>query len=116
MKANDVLKRAQTLMSGDRQRTHGDKRENMDNITQLWAAYLDIRPDGPLKPYEVPILNALQKIARTCLGEWNLDDYVDAAAYLAIAAELSEPDKSASNIIKSVDMPELASVEAKTRA
>lgn len=106
MKTWEYLDRARSLVMGDRHKTHGDKRENMDNIGQLWGAYMDIRRSGPIQPYEVAILNTLQKIARTCTGEYNRDDLVDGIGYLAIAAELSDPDEDReAAVVAKFDIP-----------
>ena len=108
MKTWEYLDKARSLVMGDRAKTHGDKRENMDNIAQLWGAYFDIRRPGPLQPYESAILNALQKIARTCTGEYNRDDMLDALGYMAIAAELSDPDEGTeAAVLKSFEIPGL---------
>ncbi len=91
MKASDILTTAAGLVGGDRQETHGDKRQNHDNIAVLWNAYLSIRrePGAPLNAQDIAHLMALLKVARTQLGADNMDDSVDGAAYLAIAGELS---------------------------
>ncbi len=91
MKAGDILTTAAGLVGGDRQETHGDKRQNHDNIAALWNAYLGIRkePAAPLNAQDVAHLMALLKVARTQLGADNIDDAVDGAAYLAIAGELA---------------------------
>ena len=94
MEAKDILRTADKLVSGDRAKTHGPKMRNHNNITRLWRAYLLIRKDrdSPLSPQDVAIMMALLKIARTQLGEPNIDNFIDGAAYLGIAGELeSEP-------------------------
>ena len=90
--AESVCSRAASLVGGDRQKTHGDKVENHQNIAGLWNAYLGWRlvSDGWLRPEDVALMMALLKIARTKTGTHNLDDYVDLAGYAGVAAEIAE--------------------------
>lgn len=90
MKAAQFLAKAISLVGGDRQATHGPKERNHDNIAVLWNAYLKIRrePDAELDCSDIATMMALLKIARMELGEFNPDDAVDGAAYLAIRGEL----------------------------
>lgn len=90
LNAPSICRRAADLMSGDRAKTHGPKYRNHANIAEMWNAYLSIRRDrlAPLTPANVAIMVALLKVARSELGAFNLDDYVDGAAYFGIAGEL----------------------------
>ena len=89
-----ILREAARLTDKDRQATYGPPAENLEDIARLWNAYLDIvteRRDSRLwlLPSDVAILNLLQKISRTIRG-YHQDNYIDAAAYAAIAGELAE--------------------------
>jgi hypothetical protein len=86
MKTLQILQQAEKLVSGDRDKTHGEKLTNHKNIALLWSAYLEMK----ITPKDVAILMVLLKLARTKAGEHNLDDYVDACGYSAIAGELSQ--------------------------
>jgi len=90
MRAADLLAQASQLVSETRAATHGDAHANHWNIARLWNAFLSIRPEPavPLSPRDVALMMALLKIARTQLGDHNVDDYVDAAGYIAIAQEV----------------------------
>lgn len=90
LRASEICCRAAELVSGDRNRTHGDKRANHAKIAGLWNAYLKIRrlPDTPLGAGDVATMMALLKIARMELGDFNPDDAVDGAGYIAIRGEL----------------------------
>lgn len=88
--AEQIALRAAELVGGDRQKTHGDKVENHQNIADLWNAYLGGRINPPLSPRDVALLMALLKIARTKIGDHNLDDYTDLAGYAAVAGEIAE--------------------------
>lgn len=90
MKASDICRQAAELVSGDRARTHGDKRKNHQNIAALWTAYLSIRrePGAPLSASDAATMMALVKIARMETGDHNPDDAVDGAGYIGIRGEL----------------------------
>lgn len=93
MKADEICRLAAGLVSGERSRTHGDKRCNHQNIATLWNAYLSIRrySGSPLTASDALTMMALLKIARMELGDFNPDDAVDGSAYLAIRGELDSP-------------------------
>lgn len=92
MKCVEITQRAGELIAGDRDRQHGDKRENFLNIACIWNAYLGWRLDGGLTPQDVAIMMSLMKISRTKTGSHNPDDYVDGVGYLAIAGDLAEKE------------------------
>lgn len=88
-----TISKALALTSGDRAKQHGDKRENHQNIANLWNAYL--RDDGPLGKrrltgHDVAVMMCLLKIARLKSGTFNLDNYVDLAGYAGVAAECAD--------------------------
>jgi hypothetical protein len=98
-----MLAAAAALVSGERDRTHGDKRSNHGNIAELWNAYIRnsraaFQREGgmslmwELTPTDVALMMALLKIARTQAGAPNADDYVDGAGYLACAFEIAGHD------------------------
>lgn len=84
MNAADICAKAAEIVSGDREKTHGDKVENHANIAALWTAYKGFE----ITAHDVALMMALLKIARTKAGDSNPDDYVDGAGYMACAAEI----------------------------
>ena len=88
MKAQETLKIASSLISGDRAKKHGDMFDSHDLIAKLWSVYIG----KTIEAHDVACMMALLKIARTQCGETNPDDYVDAAGYAAIAGELVGSD------------------------
>ena len=92
MDCSEILNEACRLVSGDRAKTHGDKKTNHDNIGALWNAYLTrlLKTEIELTADQVAVMVALLKIARTLAGSHNLDDYVDGSAYIAIAGEIAD--------------------------
>jgi hypothetical protein len=91
MNARDILLKSAELVSGDRQQTHGDKTQNHENIATLWNAYLDIRPDptAPLTALDACHMMLLLKLARTQLGGFNPDNWVDMAGYAGCSGEIA---------------------------
>lgn len=86
---SEILDRAKTLITGDRAKQHGDLVANHQNIAGLWSSYLN----HELSAYDVAVMMALLKIARTKTGTFNEDDYVDAIGYLAIARAIVDENK-----------------------
>jgi Domain of unknown function (DUF6378) len=91
MNASDIAAKASSLVGGDREKTHGHKRTNFDNIARVWNAWFAVRANTELTGADVAKLMALLKIARMESGELNPDDAIDACGYAAIAGELSAP-------------------------
>lgn len=88
-----TLQTALDLTSGDRAKQHGDKKQNHQNIADLWNAYLGHRVPmvrDMLTPHDVAVLMCLLKIARLKSGVHNPDNYVDLAGYAGVAAECAD--------------------------
>jgi Domain of unknown function (DUF6378) len=85
MRAREVCRRAADLVSSDRARQYGDARLLHARIAALWSAHLG----HLITPHDVALMMLLLKVARTAGGTFNLDNYVDAAGYAGIAAELA---------------------------
>lgn len=90
--AEEIAKGAAGLVVGTRERTHGDKLRNHENIARLWNAYRAIRrdPSADFTALDVALMMDLLKTARTQLGEHNPDDYVDKCGYSAVAGEIAD--------------------------
>lgn len=95
-----TLQTALELTGGDRAKTHGDKKQNHQNIADLWTAYFkqngSIIGDGAtltviqFSAHDVAVMMCLLKIARLKSGVHNPDNYVDLAGYAGIAAECAD--------------------------
>jgi hypothetical protein len=96
MQSGEILAKASELVGGDRQKTHGDKLQNHQNIARLWQAYLDNRrqKDRELSALDAALMMALLKISRTQLGDHNPDDYIDLAGYAGVAGEISSQENA----------------------
>lgn len=80
-----ILNRADEIINGERQDVYGNPEDSFKIIADLWAAYLNHRPDRPFSGHDVAVMMALFKIARTLGQKPHADNYVDACGYLAIA-------------------------------
>ena len=84
-KRTEILDTAVTLINGDRERDYGTPAENFGRIADGWSVILD----KDVSAEQVALCMAWLKIARLVHGP-HKDSYVDAAAYMALAGELSE--------------------------
>ena len=80
-----ILREADALVHGDRQRTYGPPQENFKRIAKGWEIILG----ADVTAEQVALCMAWLKIARLCEGP-HRDSYVDGAAYLALAGELAD--------------------------
>ena len=96
MNTTDILEKTKKLVSTDREDKHGDKVQNHENISRLWTSYLQNKTklNIIILPEDLANLMTLLKIARTQAGNHNIDDYIDACGYSAIAGEIAEKRKS----------------------
>lgn len=84
-KRTEVLEAAAALINGDRQEAYGPPIANFNRIAEGWATILQ----ADVSAEQVALCMAWLKIARLVNGPHD-DSYVDAAAYMALAAELSD--------------------------
>ena len=91
MKKEEILKKAAELVSNSRESSHGDCFKNHSQISELWTVLLDdkLKPMKEITPGDVAIMMCLLKISRSTQGEFNIDEFVDGAAYMAIAGDLN---------------------------
>tara|TARA_R100000544_G_C2173099_1_gene33199 strand:+ start:166 stop:444 length:279 start_codon:yes stop_codon:yes gene_type:complete len=85
MISQKLLEEAKKLIGGDRQNDYGDKLKNHQNIADLWSVFLKTK----ITAHDVAICMALVKIARL-MNQHKKDNYIDLAAYGAIAGEINE--------------------------
>lgn len=90
----DILQAARAATEGDRNDAYGDPTPNHENIARFWNAYLESRKGGPLSAEDVALMLGLMKVARCLLGTPRQDNYVDGAAYFAIAGEIRERQRA----------------------
>jgi hypothetical protein len=86
MRPVEILGTAADLVGGERAEQHGDFRILHQRVANLWSTYLHV----PVKAEEVAFCMVLLKVARSEQGLRNPDDGVDATAYAALWAALTE--------------------------
>lgn len=96
----EVLETAIKCTCDERNRTHGEPSQNLHNFYALWSVFEDAfeakNPEGldSHPAFKMAMLNTFGKLARICSGDYtHTDNYVDAAAYLAIAVECLAEEK-----------------------
>ncbi len=82
-----VLMKAANLTVGDRNQQYGDPTTQMEFTGKLVQLYLDYGGDKRTKAHNAAMALVFNKISRIAMGVFKDDNYVDAAAYLAIAFE-----------------------------
>lgn len=80
-----IIKTADDLINGNREQQHGNAFDSHELIAQYWSVYLG----QDILAIDVANMMELLKIARSGLGEHNLDDYVDRVGYAALAGEFA---------------------------
>lgn len=89
MRREDVLSKAEEIVTGARETTYGSPEDSFTTIAGLWGSYLDIQ----LSPSDVAMLMVLLKVARSKGNKRYADNYVDIAGYAACAGELTNADE-----------------------
>jgi hypothetical protein len=84
MKHGEILQSATDLYK-DRGLSYGHPSDNMARAARLISAYLEM----PVEDYQVPVILALVKIARTIEDAQKIDSWIDGASYLGIAGQLA---------------------------
>lgn len=85
-----VLKTAGDLIDGDRARDYGDAFEMHKRIAVGWTQILGI----DVRAHEVALCMAWLKMSRLVETPSHADSYVDAVAYMALAAEIEKRDSA----------------------
>lgn len=86
----NLLSEASRLVDGDREVEHGNFETNAVRIARYWNAHLDLPEPMGILPTDVPVMMTLLKVARLAQNPDRMDNYRDAAGYIALAGELAE--------------------------
>lgn len=81
----NLLRKALQLTEGDRQATYGDPIHNLTKMAQMCSAYFDVE----ISANDVAIIMVFAKLSRVPASPTHEDNYVDGAAYFAIAGEMA---------------------------
>jgi len=85
MTIDSLLKTIGNLLNGPRAKSHGNFVDLHERVAELWTPVLK---NGPVTADKVALCMALLKVARDEVGEFNEDDCIDGAAYMALWALL----------------------------
>lgn len=85
MTRSEILDCAKRIVTKDRQDKYGDAEDNFQLIADLWTVYTGHK----IFKHDVPIMMCLLKIARIQSGDYNEDNYVDIAGYIACGGEIA---------------------------
>ena len=89
MNKSEILKTAENIVNGDREKQYGKAEDNFNTIANLWADYLSVKVEPTdIEPKDVAAMLALLKIARIATGHAKEDNWVDLAGYAACGGEI----------------------------
>ena len=89
MNKSEILKTAENIVNGDREKQYGKAENNFNTIANLWADYLSAKVEPTdIEPKDVAAMLALLKIARIASGHAKEDNWVDLAGYAACGGEI----------------------------
>lgn len=81
-----ILEEAIRCVCQDRNDQYGEPEDVFALIANLWSVYLE----HDVSAHDVGMMMALLKIARIKDGRFKADSYIDAAGYIACAAEIAK--------------------------
>ena len=89
MNKSEILKTAENIVNGDREKQYGKAEDNFNTIANLCADYLSAKVEPTdIEPKDVAAMLALLKIARIATGHAKDDNWVDLAGYAACGGEI----------------------------
>ena len=88
MTRDEILGRAATCVSGDREQDYGSPEQNFKTIALLWSVYFQSTRRGWFEAQDVAAMLALLKIARIATGHAKEDNWIDLAGYAACGGEI----------------------------
>jgi hypothetical protein len=86
-----ILKEANTIIYGDREKTYGHPSKNLVTIALMWNAYLNAKANkDTLGPKDVAAMMVLLKTARLANNPEHRDSLVDICGYAALIERCDE--------------------------
>jgi hypothetical protein len=85
-----VLKEANKIIYGDREKTYGKPSKNLDTIAKMWNAYINAVDKRDLNAKDVACLMVLLKTARLANQPDHRDSIVDICGYAALIERCDE--------------------------
>ena len=92
----NILKEANNIIYGDREKTYGHPSKNLTTISIMWNAYLNAKVGGDdITAKDVAALMMLVKVARFANDPTHRDNLVDICGYAALVERCDETESSA---------------------
>jgi hypothetical protein len=89
----NVLKEANAVIYGDREKTYGHPSKNLKTIAVMWNAYLNAKMGGDdVNAKDVAALMMLVKVARFANDPSHRDNLVDICGYAALVERCDETE------------------------
>lgn len=86
-----ILKEANTIIYGDREKTYGHPAKNLKTIAKMWNAYLEAKTSkGELTAKDVATMMVILKTARLANDPSHRDSLVDICGYAALIERCDE--------------------------
>lgn len=85
-----VLRTAESLVNGQRADDYGPPAENFGRVAAMWSAQFAAKLKEPLTADEIAIALVHLKLSRLANTPDHADSFIDAAGYIALAAEIAE--------------------------
>ena len=87
-----ILKEANTIIYGDREKTYGHPSKNLETIAVMWNAYVNAKPNkgNSLNAKDVAAMMVLLKTARLANNPEHRDSLVDICGYAALIERCDE--------------------------
>jgi hypothetical protein len=85
-----ILKEANTIIYGDREKTYGHPSKNLETIATMWNAYLMAKIERNITAKDVAGLMMLVKVARFANDPSHRDNLVDICGYAALVERCDE--------------------------
>lgn len=80
-----VLRRAESLVTGDRRQDYGEAARSFEALAIVWSTLCGV----PLTPVQVALCLAALKLWRCSTSPGSMDSYVDLAGYAALGWEVA---------------------------
>jgi len=84
----DILKSASELTTGERRKSYGEPYINHKRIADIWSVILEYE----VTPSQVALCMVGVKLARLVETPDHIDSFIDGAAYMAIAGEITKKE------------------------
>lgn len=91
-----ILKEANTIIYGDREKTYGHPSKNLETIARMWNAYTSAKntDNHQLNAKDVAAMMVLLKTARLANNPEHRDSLVDICGYAALIERCDETPKT----------------------